>query len=1455
MSEEEYIEKVNHDPWYINNVPDEILIENPQICIDAIKADKYIFKKNLISDEVKIACPQICIYAVQNDPQLIEYVPEIVKRNNPKICLNAIKIDHNLVRFVPEIVKRNNPKICIDLVRDNLELLRYIPERVKKNNPQICIDAVKIYPELLEYVPFKVKKNNPQMCVDAVNAKQSVVKFVPEIVKRENPHLYIEHVKVDSDYFERISDEIKKQYPEICIEAVNQDINNFRDVPEEVKINNPQMCVDAVKRHSTLLSYVPEEVKINNPQMCIDATKNDRYVLGWVPESVQIENEQYFIDLVKRDNSLLKYLSKNIQDENPQFYIDLVKRNNYLFEYLSKNIQDANPQFCIDLVKRNNSLFEYLSNNVQDANSQFCIDLVKSDNYLFKYLSKNIQNENQQFCLDLVKEKPHLFFEHLSNEIKLENPQLCIDIVKNNSMLFKFLPESLIRKNVELCIECVSQERDIVRYIPEDLLDEHPEIVLEAIKIDGPDLFDYSLGYYYDDDGNVYYEQISNEEVLNHFSKEFIQKHPEFVIEVIKKDLNFYSQSKFMVDNDIRNHPKIIEYMFEDTDAIKRIREKSHFEAVFEDREEEFNERLADVFFHKMIKSIGLEETEKLFDVPDIQEEQIIEYGLDTDQLFDELYERKYTIKGDLGLVIDVFRNLDLRGYESKGKNVKFEIFKNLNILLENGEINDTETLIRMAIQNSGFEVNESVIKKMNTQLDISMNRLANERYDKVKGYLIEQIENNFETQQAPIERIIQKQIIENSVKNQGSINIEDILTNIESEILRVNEEGGYVYSPHLVSKKEDILQMTKEFLNKESIKNTLSKNLVTILREQKEKVGKGWIRKLQNIPVELSKEQFENLEKSLNMKIDSNYEARLKEGVDRDEAYMLLTENDVTEVLTFKKVELMFSTIKEPYSEEFKKYFKQHKKEFLNRPDVFSEFAKIHNSFDSIISKPGVINRYRSGSLTLDNILQIIGEVCYDNVKPGNERLAKIAAGAGLEEEYFDSAQRIYDITRKREGSTMPQVISYGKKYRGRILRADEALNLFAGDITACCQRFGDVGEGAMMHAATEKNGAIFIIEEIDEKGNVIRPIGQSWTWRNKTRMCFDNIEIKPVIQETLSSEDEKEIMDIYIDAAKQAIKTDEKVMTRLLKEGKITKEVFDAVTLREVTCGLNQYNDLVELENRVRTGVLNKSESIILPVEKDKEYKGYNTNKPWIDSSEIQISLAKTDRITEKEVENENIEVPVIYTNKREVDSFKGNDILNDDIEKVRRIEKTVYRKEQQILQQCESVDDVAECYDMDSKKLELVMSRDGDWYMIGEERENEYYIADLAMVGGLNSQKNEKVASNAKMATFEMAEKMYEKMIEMAKKGKNVRYEATRDTSYINTKNMEKKGLIEVISDEEDRFSDSDIEMNNVVITPNVEALEEELKKVRETLRKLREKELCTIKVNSESGEQSR
>ena len=52
MSEEEYIEKVNHDPWYINNVPDEILIENPQSPHIAICKDCFHSKSHKINNPI-----------------------------------------------------------------------------------------------------------------------------------------------------------------------------------------------------------------------------------------------------------------------------------------------------------------------------------------------------------------------------------------------------------------------------------------------------------------------------------------------------------------------------------------------------------------------------------------------------------------------------------------------------------------------------------------------------------------------------------------------------------------------------------------------------------------------------------------------------------------------------------------------------------------------------------------------------------------------------------------------------------------------------------------------------------------------------------------------------------------------------------------------------------------------------------------------------------------------------------------------------------------------------------------------------------------------------------------------------------------------------------------------------------------------------------------------------------
>ena len=171
--------------------------------------------------------------------------------------------------------------------------------------------------------------------------------------------------------------------------------------------------------------------------------------------------------------------------------------------------------------------------------------------------------------------------------------------------------------------------------------------------------------------------------------------------------------------------------------------------------------------------------------------------------------------------------------------------------------------------------------------------------------------------------------------------------------------------------------------------------------------------------------------------------------------------------------------------------------------------------------------------------------------------------------------------------------------------------------------------------------------------------------------------------------------------------------------------------------------------------------------------------------------------DEREKEEIEKKDIEVPVIYENMREIVECKWKKIYREYVEKIKKVEGTVFREEQQMLQYCDNYEEIAERYEIYPEKMEVNLSRDGDWYVIGEERENEYYIPDMAMVGGMNSQKNEKIATDTKATTFELAYVMYKKLIEIGEKQKTVRYEATKDTSYINTKRMEEKGLVEILN----------------------------------------------------------
>jgi len=147
-------------------------------------------------------------------------------------------------------------------------------------------------------------------------------------------------------------------------------------------------------------------------------------------------------------------------------------------------------------------------------------------------------------------------------------------------------------------------------------------------------------------------------------------------------------------------------------------------------------------------------------------------------------------------------------------------------------------------------------------------------------------------------------------------------------------------------------------------------------------------------------------------------------------------------------------------------------------------------------------------------------------------------------------------------------------------MLRLDDPLALAIGTLSDCCQELGNVAEVCMEHSMVDKNGRVFVVK--DNSGNIV---AQSWVWRNKDVLCFDNIEIpQKAFSRSLRENPElgrkgftDEIFGIYKQAARDLIEADEAVYRELLEQGKISQEQYDGLRLGKVTVGLG-YNDIAE-------------------------------------------------------------------------------------------------------------------------------------------------------------------------------------------------------------------------------------------------------------------------------------
>lgn len=290
------------------------------------------------------------------------------------------------------------------------------------------------------------------------------------------------------------------------------------------------------------------------------------------------------------------------------------------------------------------------------------------------------------------------------------------------------------------------------------------------------------------------------------------------------------------------------------------------------------------------------------------------------------------------------------------------------------------------------------------------------------------------------------------------------------------------------------------------------------------------------------------------------------------------MEEIGVKSVLSGYDAHLIFGKLDFKYDSDFRDFILKNYESIISNESYCDKLRLLQNSFD----------RYRtliaSNKYSLDDLFNslIIGN--YDNVDIGNSKLSEeISINASrYSAEDFEVLQKIYNYGKLRTYSSIPRVLGSKNGFTYEVIRLDDPLALTAGCRTGCCQELGNAGEYCMAHSVTEDNGRVMVVR--DKDGVVV---AQSWIWRDKDLICFDDIEfaknrafVNKVSKEYGNFNDFLDsVLEVYKEAASKMISVDLKTFQDLLDAGKISEDEYKLRASRVVVGpGYNESREVVE-------------------------------------------------------------------------------------------------------------------------------------------------------------------------------------------------------------------------------------------------------------------------------------
>lgn len=805
---------------------------------------------------------------------------------------------------------------------------------------------------------------------------------------------------------------------------------------------------------------------------------------------------------------------------------------------------------------------------------------------------------------------------------------------------------------------------------------------------------------------------------------------------------------------------------------------------------------------------LGYDEGKKILEIPQIDEETLSRI-YERDEVIKSLYEKKFEITGNLKVVSKLLEGFPglMPTPEKITSKATCKLFMSLNKRIQEGYNKDITSLIAEILEENNVETdNDRINQLVKNVIGISTAQKLDLVRENNSIVIDTSIEENQKTKN--MIKIHYQNALEYSLNKSEKIDSNLIREYLEKEFGRVREDGQPYYSPHVTEHIEELISFADELNSNPEWSEKLNHSIVDDLRVESNKIGKGWIRKItSNLcyrPEKLTYEEAERLDsmiypKESDLEIDTKATIGLRELSEEERAkvYELLTNEDYRGLFTYGKAENMFSAIKLPYSEKFRDYFLKHKDEFIANPDLYAKFPTIASKFDDYLEDAGFKTRYTEGTLTPDDILLKLSTDVYPNldVGKGEHEVVYQARDAGLSEEQARIAIRLFKDMSRREYQTVPQEQFESKRFRGRIVRMDDPLHFAIGEITNCCQTIGvgQPGETSMVHSATERNGALFIVEELDETGRSAGIVSQSWTWRNGNRVCFDNVEVPNKIKSQLQQVGGFDaIMEVYQETAKRMIETDRIKLRKLLESGKITEEQYQSMVIKDVGMGLG-CDDLVgNLSSEKRASI--PSLESVSPLEAGKTYTGAGSRTLYTDSSRA-VLIAHNDDFAPNDHIHTNESVGnygVRYIKTRDIYRRKGFDIDKDKVKTISAIVQKEGRGESSFSGNPLHISEVVNHFGItDSDRIRISMSDTGDWYILYEETENGIVMLE----SGIDTTKPETEVEkkDRKMALSEYTREIHKMMLDAATKGKAMTIDSYSLGKFIKLDLLIEEGII--------------------------------------------------------------